>query len=70
MEEHQIDPALRALLPKDEGKPIERPAEAALRTRMADLLQRIHAHQVLPAGLASRHSRTRSATAVRAPFTR
>ena len=48
VEEHQIDPALRALLPKDEGKPIERPAEAALRTRMADLLQRIHAHQVLP----------------------
>ena len=45
-EEHQIDPALRALLPKDEGKPVERPAEAALRTRMAELLQRIHTHQV------------------------
>ena len=45
-EEHQIDPALRVLLPKDEGKPVERPAEAALRTRMAELLQRIHTHQV------------------------
>lgn len=47
-EEHQIDPALRALLPKEEGKPVERPAEAALRMRMAELLQRIHTHQVCP----------------------
>ena len=29
-----IDDALRSLLPKDEGKPVEKPAEAALRQRM------------------------------------
>ena len=57
VEEHQIDPALRALLPKDEGKPVERPAEAALRTRMAELLQRVHAHQARACGLSCRDGR-------------
>lgn len=33
-EEHHIDPELRKLLPRDEGKPIEKPAERALRERM------------------------------------
>ena len=34
MESEHIEDSLRALLPKDEGKPVEKPAEAALRTRM------------------------------------
>ena len=33
-EEHHIDAELRKLLPRDEGKPIEKPAERALRERM------------------------------------
>ena len=33
-EEHQINEELRKLLPRDEGKPIEKPAERALRERM------------------------------------
>ena len=33
-EEQRIDPELRKLLPRDEGKPIEKPAELALRERM------------------------------------
>jgi len=57
VEEHQINPVLRALLPKDEGKPMERPAEAALRTRMAELLQRVHAHQARACGLSCRDGR-------------
>ncbi|KAA6427185.1 MAG: hypothetical protein FRX49_02942 [Trebouxia sp. A1-2] len=42
-EEQRIDPELRKLLPRDEGKPIEKPAELALRERMAELLQKVHA---------------------------
>ena len=33
-EEHHISEELRKLLPRDEGKPIEKPAERALRERM------------------------------------
>ena len=33
-EEHHISEELRTLLPRDEGKPIEKPAERALRERM------------------------------------
>ena len=33
-EEHHINEDLRKLLPRDEGKPIEKPAERALRERM------------------------------------
>ena len=33
-EEHHINEELRKLLPRDEGKPIEKPAERALRERM------------------------------------
>ncbi|DBA96032.1 TPA: hypothetical protein ACH3X1_001533 [Trebouxia sp. C0004] len=42
-EEQRIDPELRKLLPRDESKPIEKPAELALRERMAELLQKVHA---------------------------
>ncbi len=34
VEEEQLDSDLRALLPRPDGKPIEKPAEAALRQRM------------------------------------
>lgn len=34
MESEHIEEDLRALLPKEEGKPVEKPAEAALRVRM------------------------------------
>jgi len=34
METEHIEDSLRALLPKDEPKAVEKPAEAALRTRM------------------------------------
>ncbi len=32
--EDHIDEELRAVLPKEEGRPVEKPAEAALRQRM------------------------------------
>ena len=35
MEEKHIDEALRKLLPRDEGRPVEKPAEEALRKRMS-----------------------------------
>ena len=34
MENEHIEEDLRALLPKEEGKPVEKPPEAALRLRM------------------------------------
>lgn len=34
VEEKHIDEALRKLLPRDEGRPVEKPAEEALRKRM------------------------------------
>ena len=34
METEHIDEGLRSLLPKDESKAVEKPAEAALRLRM------------------------------------
>ncbi|KAK9841198.1 hypothetical protein WJX74_001758 [Apatococcus lobatus] len=43
VEEH-IDEELRAVLPKEEGRPVEKPAEAALRQRMCELLQKVHAN--------------------------
>lgn len=33
-QEEHFSEELRALLPRDEGKPVEKPAEAALRERM------------------------------------
>ncbi|KAL3153768.1 hypothetical protein ABBQ32_013356 [Trebouxia sp. C0010 RCD-2024] len=42
-EEYHISQELRKLLPRDEGKPIEKPAERALRERMSELLQKVHA---------------------------
>ena len=34
MQNEHIDESLRALLPKDDSKAVEKPAEAALRLRM------------------------------------
>ena len=34
MEEHHINEHLKRLLPREEGRPVEKPAEAALRKRM------------------------------------
>ena len=34
MEEHHISEHLRRLLPREEGRPVEKPAEATLRKRM------------------------------------
>jgi uncharacterized membrane protein YgcG len=39
--QHHIRPELLHLLPKDDPKGLERPAEAALRQRMTDLLQQV-----------------------------
>ena len=41
----KLPPELRALLPKDDARAPERPAEAALRQRMTDLLARVQAIQ-------------------------
>ncbi|KAK9806100.1 hypothetical protein WJX72_001362 [[Myrmecia] bisecta] len=43
VEEEHIEEDLRKLLPKDEGKPVEKPAEQQLRLRMTELLQKVHA---------------------------
>ncbi|CAD7697548.1 unnamed protein product [Ostreobium quekettii] len=42
VEEEHFSEELRRLLPRDEGKPVEKPAEAALRERMTNLLSQIH----------------------------
>ena len=36
VEEEHLDENLRKHLPRDEGKAVEKPAEAALRTKMCD----------------------------------
>ncbi|BDA41097.1 probable inactive ubiquitin carboxyl-terminal hydrolase 54 at C-terminar half [Coccomyxa sp. Obi] len=45
IEEEQLDEELVKHLPREEGKPVEKPAEAALRTKMTELMQKVQAMQ-------------------------
>ena len=61
MEEHHIAEHLRRLLPREEGRAVEKPAEAALRKRMCALcLAVLCKSSAVAAGLSQRADKLQS----------